>query len=153
MTGNEYADLIGRYVAENFGHRGVMCFRELAFGRTTLGKRRRVDVLVINQEKVIAVAMECKFQMVSGSADEKIPHALDDVVAMPIPSCLVYAGSGFCDGVIKRLSGSPVAVACLPGHDLARTRDTTELDELLAAHFGWWDIIIGDARPIVTHTL
>ena len=39
--------------------------------------------------------MECKFQGVGGSAEERIPSVIEDLKQWPIPGLVVIAGSGF----------------------------------------------------------
>ena len=38
--------------------------------------------------------------------------------------------------------------ACPPSDQADSTADTRELDHLLAAHFGWWDVLIDKKRPL-----
>ena len=93
--------------------------------------------------------MECKFQDTTGTVDEKIPYALDDLKALPMAGCIAYAGKGFSEGVVHMLKASPYAAFCLPVSSQSEsTTDTRELDHLLAAHFGWWDVLIGSKQPI-----
>jgi hypothetical protein len=81
--------------------------------------------------------------------DEKIPYALDDVRALPMAGCIVYAGQGFSSGVLHMLAASPHAAYCLPLADqIETTSDTRELDHLLAVHFGWWDVLVEKKRPV-----
>ena len=89
--------------------------------------------------------------------DEKIPYALDDLMAMPMPAALIYAGQGFSEGVLHLLQSSELAAYCLPGEDLERqgpTRSaainsgTWQLDHILAMTYGWWDLLIGKKQPI-----
>ena len=82
--------------------------------------------------------------------DEKIPYALDDLAALPMAGCIAYAGKGFSEGVLHMLRAAPRA-AHLPSGRRARplpSGDTRELDHLLAAHFGWWDVLIGKKKPV-----
>jgi hypothetical protein len=47
------------------------------------------------------------------------------------------------------LNAAPRAAYCLPAEGQAESSaDTRELDHLIAAHFGWWDVIIG-VKPAV----
>ncbi len=97
-------------------------------------------------------ALETKYQEVPGTTDEKIPYALQDLEALWIPGCLVYAGSGWSKGVLHTLEGSRRAVHCLHERpDLARTFATRELDHVLAAVFGLWDRVIpeDDVRAMI----
>jgi hypothetical protein len=44
------------------------------------------------------------------------------------------------------LEGSRFAVACEPGVDLIRTKKTLELDHVIGAVFGFWDIVLPEAK-------
>jgi hypothetical protein len=47
------------------------------------------------------------------------------------------------------LNAAPRAAYCLPADGQAESSaDTRELDHLIAAHFGWWDVIIGAKPPV-----
>lgn len=148
MTGNQYADLIASYLVKNFASSGIEVYRELDFGKTTIGKNRRLDMLVLNKRANTAMALECKFQDSAGTVDEKIPYALADLDAIAMPAGLVYAGTGFSKGIENMLAAAPKAAYCLPDPDaLARTTKTRELDHLLAITFGWWELVIGTKQP------
>jgi hypothetical protein len=59
VTGKEYADLVGRYIAQNFGARGARVYREVQIGKSIIGKNRRVDLFVVDKASDRAVAIEC----------------------------------------------------------------------------------------------
>ncbi len=144
MGGNEYRDRIAAYVLANFGPHGLVVYREVPLGTTIIGKRRRIDVFVRSKKSELALGIECKFQESSGTTDEKIPYALQDLEAMWIPGCLAYAGSGWSTGVLHTLEGSRLAVRCEPNDKLARTKATMELDHVIASVFGLWDLVLAD---------
>jgi hypothetical protein len=149
MTGGEYANLIACYVSRRFGARGLKVYREINVGKTIIGKNRRIDVFVVCEPTNQAFAIECKFQDSEGTVDEKIPYALDDLRALPMAGCIVYAGTGFSEGVRYMLEASPHAAYCMPLPEQADpTTDTRELDHLLATYFGWWDVLVGNRKPV-----
>ena len=149
MTGSEYSTLVGTYVARRFGDRGVKVYREVRVGKSIIGKNRCVDVFCVSERDNKAFAIECKFQETAGTVDEKIPYALDDLQALPMAGCIAYAGRGFSDGVQHMLAASRHAAYCLPAPDQGGTTpETKELDHLLAAHFGWWDVLIDGRKPV-----
>ena len=149
MTGAEYANLVAGYVSKRFGSRTLKVYREIRVGKTIIGKNRCVDIFCVSEESQKAFAIECKFQDSQGTVDEKIPYALDDLRALPMAGCIAYAGQGFSDGVLHMLAASPHAAFCLPAAGQADTTpDTRELDHLLAVHFGWWDVLIENKRPV-----
>jgi len=92
---HDYRDLIAAYIDVNFASRGVIVYTEVALGKTIIGKNRKLDVLALRKSDQRALAVECKYQAVPGTTDEKIPYALQDLEALWIPGCLVYAGEGW----------------------------------------------------------
>ncbi len=147
MKPHEYRDLIAAYVDANYGSRGVVVYTEVSLGKTIIGKNRKLDVFVLRKSDQRALAVETKFQEVQGTTDEKIPYALQDLEALWIPGCLVYAGPGWSKGVLHTLEGSRRAVHCFPERPgFARTPQTRELDHVLAAVFGFWDGVIPEER-------
>ncbi len=146
MKGGEYRDRVAAYIDRNFSRHGLLVYTEVEVGKSIIGKRRKLDVFVRKAEGRDALGIECKFQQSSGTTDEKIPYALEDLAAMWIPGCLVYAGAGWSQGILHTLEGSRLAAACLPPKTLTRGRDTLELDHVLAACFGLWDEIIPSKR-------
>jgi PD-(D/E)XK nuclease superfamily protein len=149
VTGADYAGLVATYLAKRFGPRGLKVYREIRVGKSIIGKNRCIDVFCVREADSRAFAVECKYQESVGTVDEKIPYALDDLDALPMAGCIAYAGRGFSDGVLHMLNASPRAAFCLPfdGQTHSST-DTRELDHLLAAHFGWWDVIVGSKAPV-----
>jgi hypothetical protein len=149
VTGADYANLVALYLSRRFGPRGLKIYREVRVGKSIIGKNRCIDVFCLREADSRAFAIECKFQDSPGTVDEKIPYALDDLDALPMPGCIAYAGRGFSDGVLHMLNASPRAAYCLPIDDQSdSSAETRELDHLLAAQFGWWDVVIGPKRPV-----
>lgn len=147
MPGHDYRDLIASYVQANFAVQGLVVYTEVSLGKTIIGKNRKLDILILRRSDQRSLALECKYQKTSGTADEKIPYALQDLASMWIPGCLVYAGQGWSQGVLHTLEGSRLAVFCEPREpELARSPLTIELDHVLAAVFGLWDFVIPDSR-------
>jgi hypothetical protein len=147
VTGNEYRDLIAAYIVTQFGADGIIVYTEVSLGKTIIGKDRKLDVFVVRRADQRALAVECKFQDTQGTTDEMIPYALQDLEAMRVPACLVYAGEGWSRGVLHSLEASPLAAYCLPDpNGFERGRDPRELDHVLAATFGLWEHIIPERR-------
>ena len=66
-----------------------------------------------------------------------------------LPASIAYAGTGFSEGVRYMLEASPHAAYCMPlPEQAAPTTDTRELDHLLATYFGWWDVLVGNRKPV-----
>ena len=139
--------MIAGYIHHQYGEHGLVVYREVNLGKTIIGKDRQIDVFVLRPRDQVAIAIECKYQDVQGTADEKIPYALDDLAALWVPGCLVYAGRGWSKGVLHQLEASRLAAYCLPeGPQFGRAKATRELDYLLAATFGLWEHILPAAK-------
>lgn len=153
MNGNQYADWVAKYITKNFGDRGVKTYREVSIGKSIIGKNRRIDVMVVCEEQNHAVAIECKYQSVKGTVDEKIPYALQDMESMQMDGYIVYSGDGFSDGVVHLLQGSEIACKATPKKlddidNFDMYAGTRELDHILAMKFKWWDLLVGDKEPV-----
>ncbi len=153
MNGTQYAIWVAKYIVTNFADRGLSVYREVNMGKSIIGKNRRVDVLVINDEQNKAVALECKYQSVPGTADEKIPYTIQDSNAMQMDAFVVYGGEGFSKGIFHMLEASELACHAEPSNnvdnDYNRTSNTKELDQILAMRFKWWDIFTVGRDKIV----
>jgi hypothetical protein len=149
VTGAEYADLVASYVARRFESRGLKVYREISVGKSIIGKNRRVDIFCVSEPLNSAFAIECKFQDSVGTVDEKIPYALDDLLALPMAGCIAYAGKGFSAGVQHMLGASTRAAFCLPiAGQIHSSPETRELDHFLAIHFKWWDLLVDKRLPV-----
>jgi hypothetical protein len=147
MTGNQYRDLIASYIHHNYAAEGLVVYVEISLGKTVIGKDRCIDVFVVRPSDRKAIAIECKYQDSLGTVDEKIPYALLDLDALWVPGCLVYAGRGWSKGVMHSLEASRLAAYCLPDKEtLNRSKQTRELDHMLAAIFGFWDLVLPAAK-------
>jgi hypothetical protein len=156
LTGHEYRKRIAAYVVSAYWDRGIQVFEEVNVGTSIIGKQRRVDLFVLQPVEKKALALECKYQDTSGTADEKIPYTLQDLAALRLPSALIYAGAGFSEGVLHLLQSSELAAYCLPddglrpqGRKLGESIDsgTWQLDHILAMTFGWWDVLVRGKTP------
>src|SRR5258706_14779348 len=63
------------------------------------GAERYIDVILIHKQTRKTLGIECKYQATTGSAEEKIPSAIDDIKAWPIPGLVVFAGEGFSQNI------------------------------------------------------
>jgi hypothetical protein len=147
MTGHQYRDVVAAYIHQNYSAMGLVVYREVSLGKTIIGKDRQIDVFVLRTSDQKAIAIECKYQDALGTVDEKIPYALQDLEALWVPGCLLYAGRGWSKGVLHSLEAARHAAYCLPERPaLARTKQTRELDFVLAATFGFWELILPAAK-------
>ncbi|MCC6664982.1 MAG: hypothetical protein IT375_14610 [Polyangiaceae bacterium] len=158
MTGNQYRRLVAQYLLSAYGARGLQLYEEVSLGTSIIGKQRRVDLLVVLPTSGESLALECKYQDSSGTTDEKIPYALDDLKALRIPAVIAYAGAGWSDGVLHLLQSSSLAAFCLPGAPMKPAprkqgdpidSGTWQLDHVLAQTFRWWDVVLAGRTPLV----
>jgi len=152
MNGNQYSNWVASYIAANFKSRGIKVYTEVYMGKSIIGKNRRVDILVVNEKQNTAVALECKYQSVSGTADEKIPYTLEDSKLMQMDAYVVYGGCGFSKGITHMLEANELACHAEPtdGVDtnFNRNKETRELDQVLAMRFHWWDVFTDGKKPL-----
>jgi hypothetical protein len=83
---------------------------EYQVGRRIWGAIRRIDVVITHPQTRKTLGIECKYQAVTGSAEEKIPSTVQDIAAWPIPGIVVFSGSGFSDNMRSFLIASGKAV-------------------------------------------
>ncbi len=156
MNGHGYKRLVARYVLSEYGPRGVEVYDEVSAGTSMIGKQRRLDLLLLHRDSGRALAVECKYQDSSGTADEKIPYTLQDLATLRMPAVITYAGSGFSMGVLHLLQSSEMAAYCMPGEDLRRVArgknemdsGTWQLDHIVAMTFRFWDILLHGRKPL-----
>ncbi|HTQ07719.1 MAG TPA: PD-(D/E)XK nuclease superfamily protein [Polyangiaceae bacterium] len=74
---------------------GLEVRRQVKVGRRLWGAERRIDVVVTEPTSRRRLGLECKFQSVPGTAEEKIPTTIQDIAAWPIPGLVVFSGEGF----------------------------------------------------------
>ncbi len=82
---------------------GLDCRRRLTVGKTIYGKDREVDVLFRDARNGNRLAVEAKYQRVTGTADEKLPYAVLNLATLPLPGVIVYGGGGFHQGALHWL--------------------------------------------------
>jgi hypothetical protein len=148
MKANEYRDAIAKYLAGRYAEDGLEVFTEVGLGTSIVGKKRKLDVLVLEKDTGKSFGLECKVQMVAGTAEEKLYFALEDIKAMPIPGAVVYYGGGFTEAFLHMLAASPRAVYCKPPGCGEGQPETDELDTLLDIHFGLLRRRIPDDKKI-----
>ena len=103
------------------GELDLVVNREVPVGRRIWGAKRRIDVVLKHPSTRVSLGIECKYQEVSGSAEEKIPATLEDIRAWPIRGVVVYCGSGFSSNMESYLLSTGMAV------ELSDLRDWLEL--------------------------
>ena len=91
--------------------------RKLTVGKTIYGRDREVDVLFRDARNGNRLAVEAKYQRVTGTADEKLPYAVLNQATLPLPGVIVYGGGGFHLGALHWLCANTKAT------DIARLED------------------------------
>ena len=89
---------------------GLDVRRQVKVGRRLWGQERRIDLILTEQSQRKSIGIECKYQNVSGSADEKIPATITDIAAWPIPGLVVFSGAGFSSNMRSYLISTGRAV-------------------------------------------
>jgi hypothetical protein len=78
--------------------------------RRIWGAIRKIDVVLIHPQTRKTLGVECKYQGVLGTAEEKIPSTIKDIDAWPIPGLVVFAGAGFTENMKSYLISTGKAV-------------------------------------------
>ena len=105
-NGNELANLV-----VTLGQQlGLEAREQVRVARRIWGAERRIDVVLLHPVSRKTLGIECKFQSVVGSAEEKIPATIKDIEAWPIPGLVVFAGPGFSDNMRAFLISTGKAV-------------------------------------------
>ena len=89
---------------------GLETREQVRVGRRLWGAERRIDVVLTQPDTRKRLGIECKFQAVSGSAEEKIPTTIQDIAAWPIAGIVVFHGGGFSPAMRSFLLASGRAV-------------------------------------------
>lgn len=92
------------------GRLGLSVRRQVPVGRRIWGPRRYIDVLVTDPTLRRSLGIECKYQKVSGTAEEKIPATIQDIAAWPMAGIVCFTGPGFSDHLRSFMLASGKAV-------------------------------------------
>jgi len=74
---------------------GLEIKKQVRVARRIWGAVRRIDVVITHPQTRKTLGVECKYQAVGGTAEEKIPAVINDIAAWPIPGIVVFEGAGF----------------------------------------------------------
>src|SRR5256885_9650380 len=103
-------DELVRAVAELAQRLGLESRQQVRVARRIWGAVRRIDVVLTHPQTRKTLGLECKFQAVTGTAEEKIPSVIEDIGAWPIPGIVVFAGEGFTENMKMFLISTGKAV-------------------------------------------
>lgn len=91
-------DLV-RAVAELARELGLESRQQVRVARRIWGAIRHIDVVLTHPQTRKTLGVECKYQAVPGTAEEKIPSVINDIAAWPIPGLVVFSGAGFTENM------------------------------------------------------
>jgi len=74
---------------------GLKADDEFKLGRRIWGSGRHIDVIAVQEGTRKMLGIECKYQGVAGTAQEKIVATIKDIDTWPIRGVVVFAGEGF----------------------------------------------------------
>ena len=89
---------------------GLETMEQVRVARRIWGAERYIDVVLVHPQMRKTLGLECKFQGVRGTAEEKIPATIKDIEAWPIPGLVVFAGEGFTENMRSYLLSTGKAV-------------------------------------------
>jgi hypothetical protein len=89
---------------------GLEPMEQVRVARRIWGAERFIDIVLTHPQTRKTLGLECKFQSVRGTAEEKIPATIKDIEAWPIPGLVVFAGDGFTENMRPFLISTGKAV-------------------------------------------
>ena len=89
---------------------GLEAKTQVRVGRRLWGALRKIDVVLTDKRTRKTLGLECKFQGVPGTAEEKIPSTIQDIGAWPIAGLVVFSGTGFTPNMRSFLIATGKAV-------------------------------------------
>ncbi len=92
-------DGLAKAVAQLGRDLGLEATEQVRVARRIWGSERFIDVVLIHPQSRKTLGVECKYQAVRGTAEEKIPATIKDIEAWPIPGLVVFAGEGFTENM------------------------------------------------------
>ncbi len=109
-TAVENGEDLVREVLKLASHLGLASRTQVRVARRIWGAVRKIDVVLTQTETRRTLGLECKFQGVQGTAEEKIPSTIQDIAAWPIPGIVVFSGNGFSPNMVAFLLSTGKAV-------------------------------------------
>ena len=89
---------------------GLESREQVRVARRIWGAVRHIDVVLTHPQTRKTLGLECKYQAVLGTVEEKIPAVINDIAAWPIPGLVVFAGNGFTENMKSFLISTGKAV-------------------------------------------
>jgi len=117
-------DELVKAVAQLGKELGLESNEQVRVARRIWGAKRHIDVVLTHPQTRKTLGVECKFQAVGGTAEEKVPSTIQDIGAWPISGLVVFAGEGFTENMKSFLISTGKAV------------ELDELEPWLRLYFG-----------------
>ena len=133
----ETGQQLERAVAELGRALGLEVKTQVKLGRRVWGRERHIDVVLRRPEIGLRLGIECKYQGVAGTAEEKITATIEDIKAWPFRGLVVMHGNGFSRDFPAYARGKGKAI----GFD--------ELADWLAAYFDLPDENVEQAEMVL----
>ncbi len=95
---------------------GLEVRTQVQIGRRVWEGRRHIDVVLRSPDLRLRLGIECKYQGVAGTAEEKIPATIEDIESWPFRGLVVFHGPGFSTNFPAYIQGKGKAI---PFEDLA----------------------------------
>lgn len=89
---------------------GLEAREQFKVARRIWGSERNIDVVLRHPTTSKTLGIECKYQGVGGTAEEKVPTTVEDIKAWPIEGIVVFAGDGFSQNMKSFLVSTGKAV-------------------------------------------
>lgn len=84
---------------------GLEVETQVVMGDRIWGPRRHVDVVLSKPDSERIIGVECKYQRVADTVEEKIPLTVEDINDWPIRGIVVIHGEGFSRDFVPFLRG------------------------------------------------
>ena len=146
--GNLFRDKVTEYI--NSWGEPLEVLQEVNVGYRFVNTPRKLDIVIRNTTNNKFMAIECKLQLTSGSAYEKFSYALDDCIASPIPTIMVFAGDYIRDDMKSKLimSGHGIEVGFVektPDHyELSDYKNLMKQRCYIELGLNWFPFATGD---------
>lgn len=150
--GNDFRNVVTEYI-KSWGE-PLEVLQEVNVGWRFVDTARKLDIVIRNTQNNKFMAIECKVQLTAGSAYEKFSYALDDCMAAPIPTILVFAGDYIRDDMKSKLimSGYGIEVKCNEKHDgtleLIDTKNLLKQRCYIELGLNWFPFATGDRMDV-----
>ena len=89
---------------------GLEAREQFKVGRRLWGAGRRIDLVLKGGPSSKTLGIECKFQKISGTTEEKIPAIIQDINAWPMDGLVVFSSDGLTENMKSFLISTGKAI-------------------------------------------